>query len=273
MNLGVASFGSSRKRHLPDETSLQRLLPLSDLLANVLAREKSDRELQISRGNAQQLARKLLTAQEDERRRLAREMHDDITQRLAAASIACGQLRNDESLSQTSRSEMADLSESLIKISKDVHQFSRRLHPSILEELGLLDAIRYECNMVKAQGDIRLTIRYGNLPDNLPKELQLCLYRVAQESLRNMAKHSRASEGEIVLSADAESIRLQVNDNGVGLTATRDREQPGLGLIAMEERVLLVGGSIEITSHAGPGTCIDVRLPLAVDEPEPPETS
>jgi signal transduction histidine kinase/ABC-type uncharacterized transport system substrate-binding protein len=273
MNLGVASFGSSRKHHLPDETCLQRLLPLSDLLANVLAREKSDRELQISRGNAQQLARKLLTAQEDERRRLAREMHDDITQRLAAASIACGQLRNDESLSQTSRSEMADLSESLIKISKDVHQFSRRLHPSILEELGLLDAIRYECNMVKAQGDFRLTIRYGNLPDNLPKELQLCLYRVAQESLRNMAKHSRASEGEIVLSADAESIRLQVNDNGVGLTATRDREQPGLGLIAMEERVLLVGGSIEITSHAGPGTCIDVRLPLALDEPEPPETS
>jgi signal transduction histidine kinase/ABC-type uncharacterized transport system substrate-binding protein len=272
MHLGVASFGSSRKGLEPDDLVLQRLLLLTDLLANVIAREKSDRELQISRGNAQQLARKLLTAQEDERRRLAREMHDDITQRLAAAAIACGQLQQDASLTQRSRSEVADLSESLIKISKDVHQFSRRLHPSILEELGLLDAIRYECNTVKAQSGISLTMRYGKLPDELPKELQLCLYRVAQESLRNMAKHSGATEGEIVLSADAESIRLQVKDNGVGLTATRDRGQPGLGLVAMQERVHLVGGSLVITSDAGTGTCIDVRLPLVLDEPEPFET-
>jgi signal transduction histidine kinase/ABC-type uncharacterized transport system substrate-binding protein len=271
--VGVASFGASRQRREPDDLSLQRLLLLTDLLANVIAREKSDRELQISRGNAQQLARKLLTAQEDERRRLAREMHDDITQRLAAAAIACGQLQQDASLTQRSRSEVADLSESLIKISKDVHQFSRRLHPSILEELGLLDAIRYECNTVKAQSGISLTMRYGNLPDELPKELQLCLYRVAQESLRNMAKHSGATEGEIALSADAESIRLQVKDNGVGLTASRDRQQPGLGLVAMQERVHLVGGSLVITSDAGTGTCIDARLPLTLDEPEPFETS
>lgn len=273
MHLGVASFGSSRKGLEPDDLVLQRLLLLADLLANVMAREKSDRELRISRGNAQQLARKLLTAQEDERRRLAREMHDDITQRLAAAAIACGELQKDDSLKQTSRSEMADLSQSLIKISKDVHQFSRRLHPSILEELGLLDAIRYECNTVKAQSGISLTMRYGNLPDELPKELQLCLYRVAQESLRNMAKHSGATEGEIVLSADAESIRLQVKDNGIGLTATRDRGQPGLGLVAMQERVHLVGGSLVITSDAAPGTCIDVRLPLSLDKPERFETS
>jgi signal transduction histidine kinase len=142
-----------------------------------------------------------------------------------------------------------------------------------LEELGLLDAIRYECNTVKAQSGISLTMRYGNLPDELPKELQLCLYRVAQESLRNMAKHSGATEGEIALSADAESIRLQVKDNGVGLTASRDRQQPGLGLVAMQERVHLVGGSLVITSDAGTGTCIDARLPLTLDEPEPFETS
>jgi signal transduction histidine kinase len=266
--VGIAFFVPSQRDCDPDEYDVQRLTILTDVLANVLAREQSERDLQVSRGNARQLARKLLTAQEDERRRLAREMHDDITQRLAAAAIACGQIQKDADLSQEAKMEVSELSESLIKISKDVHQFSRRLHPSILEELGLLDAIRHESNAVRLQSHIVVTIRFSQIPNNLPKELQLCLYRIAQEGLRNMVKHSRATEGEITLNADAEWVHLQVKDNGQGISVVRDREEPGLGLVAMEERVHLVGGLLTITSGKDAGTCIDVRLPWKPDEME-----
>lgn len=261
LNLGVALFVSSPASQ-PDDPRLQRLCVLKDLLANILARERSEKELQLSRGNAQQLARKLLTAQEDERRRLARELHDDLTQRLAAAAIAAGRFRKEITLSQTSQLEANTLTESLIEISKDVHQFSRRLHPSILEELGLLDAIRHECNAAHLQSRISLTTRYCKIPSSLPKDIQLCLYRIVQESLRNMVKHSRATEGEIVLDVDAESVRLQIKDNGRGISAARENSEPGLGLIAMQERVQLVGGMLDITSVGGTGTCVDVRIPM-----------
>jgi signal transduction histidine kinase/ABC-type uncharacterized transport system substrate-binding protein len=265
---GIAFFVPSQRDGDPAEHDVQQLTTLTEVLANVLAREQSERELQVSRGNAKQLARKLLTAQEDERRRLAREMHDDITQRLAAAAIACGQIQKDAALSHESKADVSDLSESLIKISKDVHQFSRRLHPSILEELGLFDAIRHECNTLALQSKIVVTLRFNQMPDNLSKDLQLCLYRIVQESLRNMVKHSRATEGEITLNADAEWVHLEVKDNGCGIPAVRDRERLGLGLVAMEERVQLVGGLLAITSLKDAGTCIEVRLPLKPDEME-----
>ena len=266
--LGIAFFVPSQSENAPEDSDIQRLTTLTDVLASVLAREQSERELQVSRGNAKQLARKLLTAQEDERRRLAREMHDDITQRLAAAAIACGQIKRDATLSQESKADVSELSESLIKISKDVHQFSRRLHPSILEELGLLDAIRHECNAVRLQSKIVVTMRFSQIPDHLSKELQLCLYRIVQESLRNIVKHSQATEGEIMLNADAEWVHLSVKDNGQGISDARDREEPGLGLVAMEERVQLVGGVLTITSVKDSGTCIDIRLPLTPDDME-----
>jgi len=272
-HLGVALLIAPQRTSDPEEVDVQRLTILADVIANVLARERSERELQVSRANAKQLARKLLTAQEDERRRLAREMHDDITQRLAVAAIACGQIQRDAELSAESKVDVTELSESLIKISKDVHQLSRRLHPSILEELGLLDAIRHECNAVGLQSKILVTMRFSQLPGNLSKELQLCLYRVVQESLRNMVKHSRATEGEIALNADAEWVHLEVRDNGRGIPDVRDRAEPGIGLVAMEERVQLVGGEIKITSSKDSGTCIDVRLPLTSCELESARSS
>lgn len=260
-HLGVVLFASTKDLRTNDPTVL-RLIVLADLLANILARERAEKELQLSRGNAQHLARKLLTAQEDERRHLAREMHDDITQRLAAAAIAAGQLRGDGNLSEVSQIEANALSENLIEISRDVHQFSRRLHPSILEELGLLDAIRHECNAIHSQSKIDVAMRFSNMTESLPKDIQLCLYRIVQETLRNMIKHSHATEGEIVLSADAEVVRLHVKDNGCGIDARRTEKEPGLGLIAMRERVQLVGGTLTISSAENSGTHIDVCLPL-----------
>lgn len=260
-HLGVALFISSPDSQ-PDDPRVPQLAVLTDLLAKILARERSEKELQLSRGNAQQLARKLLTAQEDERRHLARELHDDLTQRLAAAAIAAGRFRKEVTLSQASQLEADKLTESLIEISKDVHQFSRRLHPSILEELGLLDAIRHECNTVHMQSNIAVTLRYSQATDAFSKDIQVCLYRIVQESLRNIVKHSHATAGEILLNVDAETVQLQVKDNGRGMPTVQGNDEPSLGLIAMQERVQLVDGRLTITSTEGVGTCVDVRIPL-----------
>jgi signal transduction histidine kinase len=218
-----------------------------------------------SRRDAKLLAGKLLTAQEDERRRLAREMHDDITQRLAAAAIESGQLQKRAELTDEMKLQVSALTKSLIELSTDIHQLSRRLHPSILDDLGLRDAIQHECDNVTAHGGICVSFRCGALPDSLPKQIQLCLYRIAQECLRNMVKHSQATSGELVLSADAEWVHLSVKDNGRGLPATRDRSAPGIGLASMEERVQLVGGELAIQSKENSGTCINVQVPWSPD--------
>jgi signal transduction histidine kinase len=221
--------------------------------------------LEASRQDAKLLAGKLLTAQEDERRRLAREMHDDITQRLAAAAIESGQLQKRAELTDEMKHLVSSLTKSLIELSTDVHQLSRRLHPSILDDLGLRDAIQHECDKITSQGGIRVSFGCGALPDDLPKEIQLCLFRIAQECLRNMVKHSQATRGELVLSADAEWIHLNVKDNGRGFVFTTDRPASGIGLASMEERVQLVGGQITIQSEEKSGTCINVQVPWSSD--------
>ncbi len=243
----------------------QPLRILTEYIANVMARVQAEEQLMASRRTSQQLAAKLLTAQEDERRHLAREMHDDITQRLAAAAMECGQLQKRAELPHEPQKVVSGLLNSLIQLSTDVHQLSRRMHPSILDDLGLLDALLHECNSARAQSKIALSLRCGLLPDGLSKDIQLCIYRVVQECLRNMLKHSQASCGEIVLSADAEWVHLQASDNGRGMPANQERVAPGLGLVAMQERVQLVGGEMCIISDENDGTCIQVRLPTKLD--------
>jgi signal transduction histidine kinase len=268
--VGVVVFGRRQGNLDLDSEQCQRLKLLSEDIANVMTRVHAEEHLRASRRTEQQLTAKLLTAQEDERRRLAREMHDDITQRLAVAAIDCGQLQKQAELSEQTNKLVSDLLQSLIQLSTDVHQLSRRLHPSILDDLGLRDAILHECNSVRTQCKISLTLRCGTLPNALSKDIQLCLYRIVQESLRNIVKHSQASRAEIVISADAEWAYLQASDNGRGMPSTRDRSAPGLGLVAMEERVHLVGGEMSITSDENTGTCINVRLPSNLDASLPP---
>jgi signal transduction histidine kinase len=192
-------------------------------------------------------------------------MHDDITQRLAAAAIECGQLQKHAELAEESHRVVAELSNSLIQLSTDVHRLSRRMHPSILDDLGLFDALLHECNSARSQSKIELGLRCGPLTDALPKDIQLCIYRIVQECIRNILKHSQATRAEIVLSGDEQWVHLQASDNGRGIPpANRDRTAPGLGLVAMEERVQLVGGAMSITSGENCGTRIDVRLPTSL---------
>jgi signal transduction histidine kinase len=232
---------------------------IAGLLVSRRRRKRAERE-------ARHLAGRLLTAQEDESKRLARELHDDLSQRLAATAIETGKLEQEFAESTESRARLCDLRDSLVAIADDVHQISRQIHPAILDDLGLADALRSECNGFGERHGYAVRFRCGDLPEELPKDVALCLYRVAQEALRNVAKHATTDVVEVIVNADPEFAHLVVSDSGRGFEPLAVNGKPGLGLASMEERVRLVGGKLTLSSKPGHGTSIEVRIPLPEED-------
>jgi signal transduction histidine kinase len=220
------------------------------------------RRRQSAESDARHLAGRLLTAQEDESKRLARELHDDLSQRLAATAIEAGKLEQQSAESSESRSRLCELKNSLVTIADDVHQISRQIHPAILDDLGLEDALRSECNGFGERNGYTVQFRCGDLPEELPRDVALCLYRIVQEGLRNITKHAETDIVEVVLKSDPEFAYLEVRDSGRGFDPSEARSNPGLGLASMEERVRLVGGELTVSSKPRQGTSIAVRIPL-----------
>lgn len=259
--VGIVIFGRLSDVMVWNDTTVQRLQIVTDILRSALTQAHSDSELALSRKNAQQLSGRLLTAIEDERRHLAREMHDDLSQRLALAATEAGKVEHDFG-QESARRSLSQLREHLITISEDVHRISRWLHPSILDDLGLADAIRSECARISAQEMIAVNCHCTRLPCPIPQDLSLCLYRVAQESLRNALKHSRTKRIDLTLAADAESLYLSIRDFGCGFDPGGRGGVPGLGIASMQERVRLVNGCFVLNSTLGQGTCVEVTIPL-----------
>jgi len=225
---------------------------------------KSESALRKSQDNLRFLAGKLLSVQEEERRLLAREMHDDITQRLALLAIETGTLEQQlESSSEPIRDKLGHIKEQIVKLSTDVHDISRQLHPAIIDDLGLVDAIKSECvNFSKREG---ISIKYEpvNVPDVIPKDVSLCIYRIMQESLRNVAKHTDVTEAEVLLTGTDDSLYLYVKDRGGGFDPGGIHSKGGLGLASMEERVRLIQGELSIESQPGRGTVIKMCVSLS----------
>jgi signal transduction histidine kinase len=211
------------------------------------------------------LSWRLLTAQEDERRRLARELHDDVTQRLASLAIDAARL---ESLKpRTHDSPSRSVHGGLVRLSEDVHALSYRLHPSMLDDLGLAEALVAECERISRHHSFHVEVDVHEVPDALPQDVALCIFRVAQESLNNIARHAHASIATLTLAPNGGGLSLAVSDNGVGFDADGVRPRPGLGRASMDERLRLVGGRLGIKSAAGKGTTISAWVPLTVALP------
>ena len=210
---------------------------------------------------ARDLSGRLITAHEDERARLAHALHDDVTQRLALLAIDAG--RKEKGLGDTIAGQaMRSMRYDLVQLSEDVHALSYALHPAILEDLGLIEALKAECARFGAVEGIPTSFRGADDIDEPPQALSLCLYRVAQEALRNVARHSGASSVEIALRAVGSGLELAVRDNGVGFDPTRKQGRPSLGLAGMRQRLALVEGELLIDSAPGGGTNIVARAPL-----------
>lgn len=219
--------------------------------------------LRESQVELQELAGKLLTALEEERRRLARELHDDLTQRLAVLAIEAGKLEQQfQGATDPLPERLRYMKEQIVRLSADVHMISRQLHPSILDDLGLVSAMESECaSFAQREG---ITVKYDpqNVPATLPRDVALCIYRVTQEALRNIAKHARTKEAYVSLAGTDNGILLSIRDNGIGFDPGQLHGKAGLGLASMEERVRLVQGDIFVTSEPRQGTVIEVRVPL-----------
>lgn len=208
-----------------------------------------------------ELAGRLIDAQEQERARLARELHDDITQRLARLAIDVG--RCELGTSGVPPAETArDVREGLVKVSEDVHALSYRLHPSILEDLGLATALRAESEHFTREESVPVDVKLREIPEEIPHEPALCLFRVAQEALRNIARHARARAVELSLRGLDDGLQLAVRDDGCGFDPAGPRARASLGLVSMRERVHSLAGELDIESAPGRGTTVLAWVPV-----------
>jgi signal transduction histidine kinase len=238
------------------------------LLMNRRRLRQANAELYRTEAARHDLSGRLIHAQEEERARLARELHDDVTQRLALLAIDAG--REERKLSGVAAgTAMRTMREGLVRLSEDVHALSYRLHSSVLEDLGLVEALKAECERFSQTSSIRLEANAGDIPEKLPRDVALCLFRIAQEGLRNVARHAGASRTELRLRRLDGGLQLAVKDNGAGFDPVQQRTRMSLGHASMRQRAFFLGGSVEIDSSPGHGTEIRAWVPLKEDSREP----
>jgi signal transduction histidine kinase len=228
----------------------------------------SQDELQQSRADLRALAGQLLTAQEADRRRISRDLHDDINQRLAMLSMELRRIEKDPSNNpEPLRDGIRRVSENLTALSGDVRQMAYRFHPSILDDLGLLKAVRRLVNEFSDRTGIESSYVVKEPEGTLPPEMSICVYRVVQEILSNIARHAQASQVEVELICEIDGISLSVRDNGVGFDPVHaDQKSEHLGLLSMKERVRMAKGTLEVESAPMHGTEIRVEIPLDLGE-------
>jgi signal transduction histidine kinase len=230
-------------------------LSLSGLsLAAVIAERERVAEEHQSRQALAEINRRLIAAQEEERARIARELHDDISQRLALLVM--------DLTGCSSTSAVAKLGADAAQIASDVQALSHRLHSSKLELLGLAKTSRIFCEDFASQQRVTVMFDEAGLPAGIPTATSLCLYRILQESLHNAAKHSGARAMTVHLRGIRETIELVVEDGGTGFNVEAAKVSRGIGLVSMHERANLVGGTLSIVSAQGRGTRIEARVPF-----------
>jgi len=219
------------------------------------------RRLRQAKNTAGTLGRRLISAQEDERRLIARELHDDLSQRLAGLAIDASYAASEQG-SDEANQVLRSLHPGLVRISKDVHDLSYRLHPSLLDDLGIVAALQAEFERLRHRSDAVIIEKFGEIPELIPRDVALCLYRIAQEAVHNAIRHARAGTIELILEGDDHELKLTVRDDGNGFDAVKDSGGTGLGLSSMRERAQLAGGTLNVRSQLGKGTTVSVIAPL-----------
>jgi PAS domain S-box-containing protein len=209
------------------------------------------------------VSRKLIEAHEEERAWIARELHDDISQRLALLILNLHLLVTDDKAPPTElRRAIVKAMEDAEKLGNDIQALSHRLHSSKLEYFGLAKAAAIYCRELSDQHEVDIDLHSSDVPPDLSQEIALCLFRVLQEALRNAIKHSRSQRIEVSFSHTMVDICLTVRDSGIGFDPVEAMKGRGLGLTSMKERLKLIGGELSIESQAGNGTTVRACAPL-----------
>jgi signal transduction histidine kinase len=237
---------------------------VTDRQVNVEMLHKRETDLRASYDRNRALAGRLIASQEIERERIARDLHDDLSQKLAVLNIDLDQLTRRLETDAPHLVEAArETSRRSAEIASDVHDLSHQLHPSRLKVLGLIQAMQGVCRDLGAQHNIAVDFTHEGVPSGVSPATSLCLYRITQEALHNVAKHSGARRASVRLSREQGVLYLQIADQGVGFKP-ETFDGVGLGLVSMSERVNHLGGRLVIRAAPGAGTRIGVRVPLVV---------
>lgn len=206
----------------------------------------------------------LIEAQENERRRIGRELHDDVNQRLALLAVELDRFA--QKLPESAGEALAKvqgISTRAKELSSDLQHLSYRLHPAKLAHLGLAAALKSFCKEFEQPNDIRIQFIESGVPASIPFDTSLCLYRIAQEALHNVVKHGGVDEARVELTGSPAELRLCVCDSGIGFDPASAKGCGGLGLASMRERLHLVGGALSVQSEPRHGTRIEAWVPLA----------
>jgi signal transduction histidine kinase len=218
-------------------------------------------EMARARAELQQLSARLVEAQEDERRSISRELHDEVGQSLTGVLVEMANLstfirsRDLEAVSGKA-AEVKKLIENSISV---VRNLALLLRPSMLDDLGLVPALEWQAREVSKRGGVWVQVDAGPVPDDLPEEHKTCIYRVVQEALHNIMQHAGARSVKVSVRQEQDQLRLTIQDDGAGFNAQREK---GMGLIGMQERVSHLGGVFEVRSRPGEGTAVEVSLPV-----------
>ncbi len=250
---------------------LVRVAPLLDEQGNIVKwfgasvdiedRRRAEKNLEEAHRQLKLLSRRRVKVQEEERRHLARELHDEIGQALTAAKINLQAALEEPDHAKAKR--IHETTAILERLLGQVRQISLNLRPSTLDDLGLVPALR---SLLDEQGRLAsVAVRFSakNMPENLDPEIQTTCFRIAQEAITNAVRHARSTQIRVDLSHENGNLRLQIRDNGTGFDAESAQAQTiGLGLVGMKERAALVGGRTRIMASRGKGATVDVTLPL-----------
>ena len=207
------------------------------------------------------VGRKLIEAHEEERAWIARELHDDIVQRLALISVELEQSQQHARQGTGVQDLIRQALTRLLDLGKDIQALSHRLHSSKLEYLGLVPAAQSFCRELSEQRSVRIEFKHSGIPAAVPKEISLCLFRVLQEALQNAVKHSGVQDFAVELHVTQNGFSLTVSDSGVGFDSRHAVNRRGLGLVSMRERLRLVNGELSIQTEPGRGTIVGAHVP------------
>ena len=230
---------------------------------DITERKQVEEALRLSQDELRALAGRLISAKEEEARRIARELHDEFGQRLAVLNLTAAELAGLlSSQPELAAEKLQVMSREIGSVAKALHDLSRHLHPSVLSQLGLEMALESDCASFSKQHGIAVSFSAESVPELMPAAMALCLYRIAQESLLNISKHAQARTASVALRGSDREIIMVIRDSGRGFDLDAVRGKGGLGLVSMEERVRLVNGSLSVYSKPGEGTQVEVRIPI-----------
>ncbi len=264
----ILEFGSDYPMASNQEL-VDTLLAVCDRLSRFFERRRAQIKLQKQKEETEEAAQQLFAAagrvldsQEEERRRIARELHDDFSQRLALVSMKITNLAgSDRALSSGElNADLEDVRELISSVAEDLHGLSRQLHPARLELLGLVRALKAQCSEFERTRGIETLFETSASNEDASPQAATCLYRVLQESLMNIAKHSGSKRAFVTLDLDGDQLEMRVRDEGKGFVFGSE-DIKGIGLNNMEERVRLLNGKLIVNSAPGEGTEIVMRIP------------